>query len=207
MERRLSFTNQDGIELLLVEKHLPTFKYLENPHMHDMTDLKITLGDHTDTEALVVWLSGSFADLEGKAQRVVDDYWLNFKEGRRSRRTRERGSLGLRVRSRMNGSFTVEWYETSYLGKTGRPIAVTHYRKGRNNGYPVRTLIAGQPVWMSEMITNTESALTDIRRRQALLVKIRQAVTTYANEVGGTTPPKIPMKGSKQGDSQQPVKD
>lgn len=165
--------------------------------MRDPANLMITLGDHTDTDALVLWLSGSFADLETRAQGHVDEYWSRFKNGRTAKQPKERGSLGLRLRTRVNGSFSIEWYETTYLGKSSRSIAKNHIRKGRSHRYALKAIMASQPSWMIEIITETEDVLAEIRRRQALLVKIRQAVTNYAREVGGIKPRGLSDVGSE----------
>ena len=43
----------------------------------------------------------------------------------------------------------------------------------------------GQPEWLLSIVSETECLLAEIRKRQALLVNIRDAGTIYAKAVGG----------------------
>jgi MobI protein len=168
----------------------PIFKLLGNSHMRETSQIAITRSDHTDTQILLAWIAGSFLDLESRAQDQVDSYWEDLKSGRDGRKPKDRGNLGLRLRSRANGSFSVEWYKCGFLGNSNRSIARGHIRKGRNNRYPMRSVMNGQPDWLISLISETEDVLSEIRKRQALLVRIRNAASLYTKHVGDQ-PPKL----------------
>ena len=163
----------------------PIFKLLGNSHMRVTEQFTITQRDHADTQALFNWVTGSFLELESMAQSQVDGYWEQLRAGRIGRKLKERGTLGLRLRSRANGSFSVEWYECGFLGNSNKPIARKHIRKGKNNRYPIKSLMQGQPEWLLSIVSETEFLLAEIRKRQALLVNIRDAGTIYAKAVEG----------------------
>lgn len=152
--------------------------------MRETSQISITRSDHTDTQVLLTWITGSFLDLESRAQDQVDSYWEELKSGRNGRKPKDRGNLGLRLRSRANGSFSVEWYKCGFLGNSNKSIARGHIRKGRNNRYPIRSVINGQPDWLLSLISETEDVLSEIRKRQALLVRIRNAASLYTKHVG-----------------------
>ena len=153
--------------------------------MKKLTDSDSLYCNHRDTSHLVAWLSGSFADLEYEGQAIVDDYWQRFSSGRKGRKHSEQGSLGLRLRARDSGAFSLEWYELGVLGKSRKPIAASHIRKGRTASYGMKALLNRQPSWVCEIVQEVEEVLAEIRKRQALLIKLRFAVRAYTAEVTG----------------------
>jgi hypothetical protein len=89
-----------------------------------------TPADQAGTEPLFAWLSERFEALRSEGQVVVDDYWRRMRAGRSGRSGSRRVSLGVRLRSRENGAFSLEWYEMGVLGQTRKPIAKRHIAKG-----------------------------------------------------------------------------
>lgn len=145
-----------------------------------------------DLEPVLSWLSGRFARLRGDAEVAVDEYWRRLKADRVGRTAAERASLGLRLRLRENGAFGIEWYEMGVLGQSRKPIAKRYIAKGRSPHYPLRRLMKGQPDWLEPLVKEIESALSTIRREQALLADLRDAVKAYA---AGVRPPRVPDTG------------
>lgn len=144
-----------------------------------------TLADSAGTEPLFDWLSDCFEALRSEGQVVVDDYWRRLRAGRRGRSGTPRASLGLRLRSRDNGAFSLEWYEMGVMGRTRKPIARRHIAKGRSHRYSLRSLLRGQPEWLAGLVEETEDVLADIRKRQAVLIKLRGAAVAYRAEASG----------------------
>jgi len=126
-----------------------------------------------------------FDGLQAEGQVVVDDYWNRLKAGRTGRKPYERGTLGLRLRSRDSGAFSIEWYEMGALGRERKPVAKRHIAKGQSHRYPLRQLLQGQPDWLSPLVEETEDVLAELRKRQGLLIKIRDAVVAYESEITG----------------------
>ena len=138
-------------------------------------------------DAVYPWLSAQFDALRAEGQLVVDDYWNRLKAGRTGRKPYERGTLGLRLRSRDSGAFSIEWYEMGALGRERRPVAKRHIAKGQSHRYPIRQVLQGQPDWLSALVEETEEVLAELRKRQALLVKVRDALVAYQSEITGKT--------------------
>ncbi len=136
-------------------------------------------------ETVYPWLSTQFDALQAEGQLVVDDYWNRLKAGRVNKKPYERGTLGLRLRSRDSGAFSIEWYEMGALGRERKPVAKRHIAKGQSHRYPIRQLLQGQPDWLSALVEETEDVLAELRKRQALLMKIRDAVVVYESEITG----------------------
>lgn len=136
-------------------------------------------------ETVYPWLSAQFDALQAEGQLVVDDYWNRLKAGRTGRKPYERGTLGLRLRSRDSGAFSIEWYEMGSLGRDRKPVAKRHIAKGQSHRYPLRQVLQGQPDWLSALVEETEDVLAELRKRQALLMKIRDAVVAYESEITG----------------------
>jgi hypothetical protein len=145
-----------------------------------------------DLEPVLAWLSGRFETLRMDAEVAVDEYWRRLKADRVGRTAAERASLGLRLRPRENGAFGIEWYEMGVLGPSRKPIAKRYIAKGRSPHYPLRTLLKGQPDWLAPLVREIEHALGTIRREQALLADIREAVKAYA---AGVRQPRVPESG------------
>jgi hypothetical protein len=144
-----------------------------------------TPADPAGTEPLFAWLSERFEALRSEGQVVVDDYWRRMRAGRSGRTGSRRVSLGVRLRSRENGAFSLEWYEMGVLGQTRKPIAKRYIAKGRSHRYSLRSLLRGQPEWLAGLVEETEDVLADLRKRQMLLMKIRDAVVAYVGEEQG----------------------
>jgi len=136
-------------------------------------------------ETVYPWLSAQFDALQAEGQLVVDDYWNRLKAGRMGKKPYERGTLGLRLRSRDSGAFSIEWYEMGSLGRDRKPVAKRHIAKGQSHRYPLRQVLQGQPDWLSPLVEETEDVLAELRKRQALLIKIRDAVVAYESEITG----------------------
>lgn len=141
--------------------------------------------DHRDISPMLAWLSGAFADLEYQGQCAVDHYWTRLREGRVGRYKNDLGTVGLRLRRRSNGAFSLEWYLMTYLGKTKRPIAGEYIRKGRSHKYNLDPLLKHQPEWLKIIVRDVEEILCEIRRRQAMLIKLRNPLATYVRELEG----------------------
>jgi hypothetical protein len=151
--------------------------------MNSSTHLTFNFFDHADTQPMIAWLSGAYADLEGQAQAVVDDYWRRLQLGQLGRKGLDRGNLGLRLRSRENGAFSLEWYRMGHLRRSGRDVSAEYIRRGNQLGYARRLLLRGQPSWLEPIALETEEALVDIRRKIAMIGKIRFAVVQYERKV------------------------
>lgn len=152
---------------------------------------------------MIAWLSGAYADLQAQAQSVVDDYWRRLQLGQIGRKGLDRGNLGLRLRSRENGAFSLEWYRMGHLRRAGRDVSAEYIRRGNHLGYARRFLLRGQPAWIEPIALETEEALIEIRRKIAMIGKIRFAVVQYERKVVDpirpTPEPPVPdVKASKK---------
>jgi len=136
---------------------------------------------------LCKWVAERLDELQTEAKLIVDDYWHRLKQGRKGRRQADRGRFGVRLRPRDTGAFSVEWYEMGALGGTKKPIAKRHIAKGRGHCYPLDKMLKGEPEWIVELVREVEDSLAEIRKRQALLVAIRDALAAYESEVTGKT--------------------
>ena len=145
----------------------------------------LPLTGHRNTDPLVQWLSEAFTDLEILGQVVVDHYWFLLREGRKGRKTGDMGGIGLRLRRRTNGSFSMEWYHMAYLGKTKRSIEGAYIRKGRSSAYSVELFLRKEPEWVKEIVREVESVLIEIRERQAILIQLRTKAATYVRSLEG----------------------
>ena len=125
---------------------------------------------------LCTWVAGHLDELQTEAKLIVDDYWQRLKQGRKGKRQAYRGSFGLRIRPRDTGAFSIEWYEMGALGGTKKPIAKRHIAKGRGHRYPLDKMLKGEPEWIVGLVGEVEDSLAEIRKRQALLVAIRDAL-------------------------------
>ena len=133
------------------------------------------------------WVAERLNELQAEAKLIVDDYWHRLKQGRRGRRQADRGRFGVRLRPRDTGAFSIEWYEMGALGGTKKPIAKRHIAKGRGHRYPLDKMLKGEPEWIVGLVGEVEDSLAEIRKRQALLVAIRDALAAYESEVTGKT--------------------
>lgn len=140
---------------------------------------------HRNTDPLVQWLSEAFTDLEILGQVVVDHYWYLLREGRKGRKYQDMGGIGLRLRRRTNGSFSMEWYHMGYLGKTKKSVEGAYIRKGRSPGYSVETFLRKEPEWLKEIVREVESVLMVIRERQAILIQLRSKSASYVRTLEG----------------------
>ena len=131
------------------------------------------------------WVAERFDELQTEAKLIVDDYWHRLKQGRKGKRQADRGSFGLRIRPRDTGAFSVEWYEMGALGGTRKPIAKRHIAKGRGHRYPLEKMLRDEADWIVGLVGEVEDSLVEIRKRQALLVAIRDALAAYESEVTG----------------------
>jgi hypothetical protein len=138
-------------------------------------------------ETVYSWLAAQFDALQAEGQLVVDDYWSRLKAGRAGKKPYERGTLGLRLRSRDSGAFSIEWYEMGALGRDRKPVAKRHIAKGQSHRYPLRQVLQGQPHWLTPLVEETEDVLAELRKRQALLMKVRDALVAYESEITGTS--------------------
>ena len=151
--------------------------------MDSSTHLTFKFCDHRDIQPMIAWLSGAYADLQVQAQALVDDYWRRMKEEQKGRTGIDRGSLGLRLRARDNGAFSLEWYRMGHLRRSGRDISAEYIRRGQGPGYCKQTLLRGQPAWIENIVSDVEDALVEYRRRNAMIGKIRFAVVQYERKV------------------------
>ena len=152
--------------------------------MEFTTRLTFDFSDHSNTEPLIAWLSGAYADLQAQAQALVDDYWHRLREGQKGRRSNDRGNLGLRLRARPNGGFSLEWYRMGQLRVLGRDISADYIRKGQSHQYSRASLLKGQPTWLTPIVLEVEEVLSEIRKKAAWLGKIRLLVIHYRRELG-----------------------
>ena len=141
--------------------------------------------DHRDITPIIEWISGAFADLEYQGQSMVDLYWKRLREGRVGRYRNELGTVGLRMRRRANGAFSIQWYHMAYLGNSRRSIEGTYIRKGRSHQYNLDSVLKNQPEWVKVIVREIEAVLSEIRKRQALLMKFRNPLAAYLREVEG----------------------
>lgn len=153
--------------------------------MHSSTQITLDFCDHSDITPLITWLSGAYADLESQAQFQVDGYWNHLKQGQQGKKGMHRGTLGLRLRSRPNGSFSVEWYRIGRRHLAGRDVSAQYIRKGRGFRYSTHALFQGQPDWLQAIAESVEERLAEIRKRSLHIGKIRLAVLQYQRAIGG----------------------
>lgn len=141
---------------------------------------------HDDPECLIAWLSETFSRLADEGSRIVDDYWRELRVLENHQPFYRRATLGLRLRLRDNGSFSLEWYGMGSLGKDRRPIARVHIAKSRTQTvYSLKSLMRRQPAWLSDLVESTESELGEIRLKQMRLIRIRDALGDYLRIEGG----------------------
>ena len=136
---------------------------------------------------LCEWVAERLNELQAEAKLIVDDYWQRFKQGRKGKRQADRGSFGVRIRPRDTGAFSIEWYEMGALGGTKQPIAKRHIAKGRGHRYPLEKMLRDEAEWIVGLVCEVEDSLAEIRKRQALLVAVRDALAAYESEVTGKT--------------------
>jgi hypothetical protein len=163
-----------------------TYLVIGNMNMHVSSEKKSVSVDHKDPTVTVVWLSGAFEDLESLGQEVVDRYWQLLREARKGRAHQNIGSIGLRLRRRTNGAFSLEWYHMAYLGNTKRSIEGAYIRKGRAHHYSVDVFLRKEPDWLKVIVRDVEEALAIIRERQAFLIKMRSNLASYIGAIEGT---------------------
>lgn len=136
--------------------------------------------------SVCVWLATSLRELQDEAQLLVDDYWRRLKEGRTHQKRYAQGSVGVRLRARETGGFSIEWYEMGRLGGSGRFVAKKQFSKGRrSHRYALDQALKNEPDWIAELVRETEEVFADIRKRQALLVRIRDSLIAYESETVG----------------------
>jgi hypothetical protein len=134
------------------------------------------------------WLAASLRELQDEAKLLVDDYWRRLKEGRTHQKRYAQGSVGVRLRARDTGGFSIEWYEMGRLGGSGRFVAKKQFSKGRrSHRYALDQALKSEPDWVAELVRETEEVFADIRKRQALLVRIRDSLIAYESEASGQT--------------------
>jgi hypothetical protein len=131
------------------------------------------------------WVATRLNDLQTEAKLLVDDYWARLKQGRAGQKRYARGKLGVRLRARDTGAFSIEWYEMGVLGGTGRSIARKQLNKGRAHRYALDQTLKSEPEWIANLVQEAEDAFAEIRKRQALLVDVRDALVAYESEVSG----------------------
>ena len=142
----------------------------------------------TGTEPTYVWLAERLDKLRTEAQFLVNDYWARLKAGREGQKPHARGSLGVRLKPRETGAFSIEWYEMGVIRVHGqqRSIARKTYARGRSYEYPLKKMLNGEPEWVANLVTEVEKAFAEIRKQMALLINIRDALVAYDKEVRGT---------------------
>ncbi len=136
--------------------------------------------------SVCAWLATSLRELQDEARLLVDDYWRRLKEGRTHQKRYAQGNIGVRLRARDTGGFSIEWYEMGRLGGSGRSVAKKQFSKGRRSHcYALDQALKNEPEWVAELVRETEEVFTDIRKRQALLVRIRDSLIAYESETSG----------------------
>lgn len=147
------------------------------------------------------WVAAALLDLQTETQVLVDDYWARLKDGRKIRKLNEQGSIGLRSRPRDTGGFSIEWYEMGVIKPGGltKFVAKKQYAKGRGFRYSLEKPLAKQPDWVSDLVRELEDEFERIRKRQAMLIKIRDCLITYHIETTGerTSASKFIAQGSQ----------
>lgn len=132
---------------------------------------------------MIAWLSGAYADLQAHSQALVDEYWHRLKEGQKGRKGRDRATLGLRLRPRENGSFSIEWYRMGHLRREGRDITADYIRKGYGHRYSETFLLRDQPLWVEPLVVEFEELLSACRHKTEMLGKIRASVVHYQRNI------------------------
>ncbi len=138
----------------------------------------------SDIDGIIEWLSSRFQQLEDEGREVVDEYWRLLRVIQRGRSFWPRMTLGLRIRTRANGTFSLEWYGMGVMGRDQRPVERIHIAKGRRHSYSMKALLRRQPSWVAPLVLETETLLADIRCRLDQLIKIRDALGMYARKTG-----------------------
>lgn len=139
--------------------------------------------EHTDIQPLIAWLSCAFADLQAQTQAMVDDYWRRLDDGQKGRKGLDRATLGLRIRARENGSFSIEWYRMGHLRRSRRDVTADYIRKGFGYRYSEASLLRNQPQWLHPIVRELEDSLSVCRQRNALLGKMRLSVVHYQRSI------------------------
>jgi MobI protein len=153
---------------------------MPTPSLHDPD-----LDPSTKIPLILDWLSDHFHGLADEGQTIVDDYWLNLRRLENQSGFYQRATLGLRMRIRTNLALSLEWYFMGTLGRAKRPIAKIHIPKGRNrDSYPVKALMRRQPAFLLELVDQTETQLTALRRRHSRLLKIRDGLGEFLKVLG-----------------------
>lgn len=175
----------------------PTLYKFGNDMIESPTHLTFNFCDHKDTQPVIVWLSGAYSDLQVQAQALVDDYWRRMKELQKGRKGSDRSSLGLRLRARENGAFSLEWYRTGPYRLSGRDISAEYIRRGQSLSYCRQALLRGQPSWVEPLVDDFEPALAEFRLRIAMVGKIRFAVVQYEKKLAEHLLKGSPKTGAK----------
>ena len=71
------------------------------------------------------------------------------------------------------------------LGRDRIPVAKRHIAKGPSPHYPLRQVLRGQPAWLCPLVEETEAVLALIRKRQGMVMIVRDAMARYASELAG----------------------
>lgn len=151
--------------------------------------LQTEIDEKVTTDPLIpievrTWIGESLAALQAEAQILVDDYWAQLKDKRTGKKAYEIGKIGVRLRPRETGSFSIEWFRMGKLGN-GKGIATRGFRKGRAHMYPVDQMLTHEPEWLGELVRSSEQVFSEIRKKQMLLAEIRNALAEYASHVSG----------------------
>lgn len=114
---------------------------------------------------------------------MVDDYWRRLDDGQKGRKGLDRATLGLRIRARENGSFSIEWYRMGHLRRSRRDVTADYIRKGFGYRYSEASLLRNQPQWLHPIVRELEDSLSVCRQRNALLGKMRLSVVHYQRSI------------------------
>ena len=128
---------------------------------------------------LLTWLSQAFEEIESEGLEIVDSYWRDLRLEGKNQPYYPKVTLGLRIRRRQGGSFSLEWFGIGTLATKRRYIAKHHIPKGKAETYSIKRLMRGQPNWIMPLVEDTEYRLTQIRRRHVQLSKIREALAGW----------------------------
>ncbi|UOA07409.1 MULTISPECIES: conjugative transfer protein MobI(A/C) [Methylobacter] len=130
---------------------------------------------------VLTWIEARVDQLHVETRILVDDYWRRLKAEQKNHAASEKARIGVRVRKREAClSFSIEWFRMAIIRENGRIKPIARYvKKGSGYHYPLARLLQGEPEWEADLVEELETEFADIRKQNALLGKIRDAVQSY----------------------------
>lgn len=142
-------------------------------------------------EAQLRWIDEARDTLRAEAKDLVDGYWSYHFKSNEGLKTRDRSTLGVRVRKMKTGDFYIHWYWNQwYKDEKGGWHPLSRYiRKGKGVAYSETTLRRHAKDWELELVMSLERDFAEVRK-QARELKLAQMalVRLRALRGGGDQP-------------------